>query len=349
MKRAILYTISCCLTFMLVTESNSADAQEKNESRRPRFFQRLKEDLFGARSNKDDQPPGQPSSANLRSASPDDPPAKNLGQVWNRDRNLNHAPRGLTGNQPESSVPKTIQVPPPSRGARPTASTPQRDADWFAGLRPESVPTTAPGRRSHSAATARRGFGMTIQKAPDGRLVVTRVAPDGNAQAAGIRPGDVVVELGGITATAVEEFTEIEKIMSPGDQLEITIRRGLAEPRKVMLQWGQAAEPEVAAAPDQEGPIGSGVPTTTRSSQSRGSDFVPKFVPENDSHALPSVRNMPSRDVPARSASSRLPRPADAELLELRSIVADQQKLIRELQQEVETLRRAVRQRSSRR
>ncbi len=349
MKRAILLTITCCLFTFLWAEGNPAAAQDQKDSKRPRFFQRLKEDLFGSKP-KNEEPPRQPSSAKMRSAVPDEPPARILSHQWNRDRQPSAEQPPFNPRNAGATAPATVQIPPPSRGARPTNSAPQRDADWFAGLRPATAPASAiPGGATTDA--NRRGFGMTIQESPDGRLVVTRVDPNGNAAEAGVRPGDIVVELGGITATSAEEFTEIEKIMSPGDQLEISIRRGLADPRKIMLSWGQAAEPEIAASPIQDGPVGSGVPTHANSTPPRGNDFVPQFVPDSSPRYQPAAQSVPRRDVPAQTVSSpsRLPRTADSELLELRSIVADQQKLIRELQQELEQLRSTVRQRSSRR
>ena len=67
----------------------------------------------------------------------------------------------------------------------------------------------------------------------DGVLVLN-VVPDGAAERAGIRPGDVLLELDGTTVPSVEDLLAALRAHRPGDRVRVTILRG-KEQRQVTV------------------------------------------------------------------------------------------------------------------
>ena len=89
----------------------------------------------------------------------------------------------------------------------------------------------------------RNGFGFEVKLNDDDQILVSKVDSKGNAAEAGIRRGDQIKEIGGIEASSIEEFNEIAKIMSDGDQMEFLVRRG-GRDRKIDVQFGNIPEPQ---------------------------------------------------------------------------------------------------------
>ena len=87
---------------------------------------------------------------------------------------------------------------------------------------------------SESAAEARadatlrsfksNGFGLQI-RTKNKRLTVVRVVENGMAKQAGIQVGDQIVKLAGANVENVEIFREIEKVLEPGNEVEVVLRR----------------------------------------------------------------------------------------------------------------------------
>ena len=67
----------------------------------------------------------------------------------------------------------------------------------------------------------------------DGVLVLD-VVPDGAAERAGIRPGDVLLELDGTTVPSAEDLLAALRAHRPGDRVRVTILRG-KEQRQVTV------------------------------------------------------------------------------------------------------------------
>jgi serine protease DegQ len=57
-------------------------------------------------------------------------------------------------------------------------------------------------------------------------VVVLQVAPDGPAQTAGIRIGDVIIALNGQDTPTAERFTAAIHAAKPGDKIQLTVQRG---------------------------------------------------------------------------------------------------------------------------
>ncbi|MEQ1905703.1 MAG: PDZ domain-containing protein, partial [Pirellulaceae bacterium] len=90
------------------------------------------------------------------------------------------------------------------------------------------------------------GFGLLLDE-KKAELVAVEVEPTGNAYAAGIRRGDVIKKLGGVTITTVAEFDEVAGVMKNGDQIEFSVsRKGKTDTFPVT--FGQLDPEEVAAA-----------------------------------------------------------------------------------------------------
>ncbi len=87
-----------------------------------------------------------------------------------------------------------------------------------------------------------------------GGVVVQSAAPGGPAAAAGVQQGDVVVAVGGTAVDQPDEVADAIRDRSPGDRLELTLRRGGAE-RTVTVELetrpAQTAQPSQPTQPSQ--------------------------------------------------------------------------------------------------
>jgi len=92
-----------------------------------------------------------------------------------------------------------------------------------------------------AAASRNSGFGMMVQKLPNGQLVVTGIQQSGNAAKAGIRTGDQVLSLGGGKLSEMEELKQIANTLGQGDQIEIELLRQ-GKKQKSVLQFGTAPQ-----------------------------------------------------------------------------------------------------------
>ena len=79
------------------------------------------------------------------------------------------------------------------------------------------------------AATVRRPWLGLFSEEIRGRLFVTRVSPGGPAQAAGIKPGDMVVGIGGKQFTDLADFyRKVWALGTPGVTVPLDVMRGIA-------------------------------------------------------------------------------------------------------------------------
>jgi len=85
------------------------------------------------------------------------------------------------------------------------------------------------GSPSHQAAAATGGrpwLGIDMATSPLGGVLVAGVAPGSPAQAAGIRPGDVITQIDTQPMAAPSIVEAAIAGMQPGDQVEIQLERG---------------------------------------------------------------------------------------------------------------------------
>ena len=79
-------------------------------------------------------------------------------------------------------------------------------------------------------AAARAGerprLGVYLDKAPDGGVLIRQVEKGSIAEATGIRDGDVLIEMAGVTATQAADLVEIIQRQAPGTWLPLKVRRG---------------------------------------------------------------------------------------------------------------------------
>ncbi len=86
--------------------------------------------------------------------------------------------------------------------------------------------------------TAAKGFGMTIAESGE-KFIIKRIDPRGNAAKAGLKRGDVIVNIGGAPIQVVEEYEAIGKAMKGGDRVEFEVSRRGGKPEKLNLQFGE--------------------------------------------------------------------------------------------------------------
>lgn len=104
---------------------------------------------------------------------------------------------------------------------------------YYGGSRYYSGPAYAPGGYASgpvpSAApaytTPRAVLGITMSETPDGVVRVSSVRPNGPADEAGIRPGDVILALDGGQVYASQDVTQRVARHNPGDTVRLDINR----------------------------------------------------------------------------------------------------------------------------
>src|SRR5262249_7143630 len=69
------------------------------------------------------------------------------------------------------------------------------------------------GIRRLVASTAEVGAGLELELGPDGKPVVVGVEPGSPAEEAGLRPGDVIAQLGGYTSFGL---AEVQRVLEQG-------------------------------------------------------------------------------------------------------------------------------------
>lgn len=195
------------------------------------------------------------------------------------------------------------------------------------------------------------GFGWKIEERKE-QLFVTQVERGGNAERVGIKVGDQLVELGGIPIHTQDEYREIAGIFGEGDQIVVKLARG-GKPYERDLQFGEAPDADVAdplphanAAPGQQRPRSAAATPPTYGGNT-GLGDVPDFAPPIVTPAA-SGGARPGQTPPITQPSLQ-PRPAPAanaptaqhyEIQRLQQIVRQQQETIRQLQSELENLKK---------
>lgn len=163
------------------------------------------------------------------------------------------APRPSTDRNADSAMPSRGQRPTPANSySRPPARHGAGSDNSFTTRLPKQtdIGTTRSGERdpapvTKSTPTPTLGFGMLVETRGE-KLVITRLAPKGNARKAGFKTGDVIVNGGGIEFESIEEFNQVSEALKDGDQLEFSIkRRGKEE--TLLLPFGDPVEDDANA------------------------------------------------------------------------------------------------------
>ncbi|MEM9413105.1 MAG: PDZ domain-containing protein, partial [Planctomycetota bacterium] len=241
--------IFLCSFLALLILAPTLEAQSQQQNRRGRLFRKLKNELFGSNSedSSDKKEPTLAPSKPPRSATTI--PAKPTS--GKRSTSVNHKHSVLQSSN-------HFQKPNPQSTKRPYTAN-----NYNSKKNISSIPTNyRPKRKSNH-----NGFGFQVALNEKDRIIVSKVNSEGNAISAGIRRGDEIKEIGGIEATSIEEFNEIAKIMTDGDQMEFLIRRGSRD-KKIDVQFGQVSEPT-----DRE------IASVESQSQNKRYDFAPPSEP----------------------------------------------------------------------
>lgn len=230
MKRRIKLSLIAITCFGVINPA-TAGADNPLDKFIPRgtFFKKLKKEIseeFGGDKSKTPTPalrPGdrQPTPATARNTAPRDAQSQQLRRQSQS-----------VGQTPRPSDLATRPLPPMLNG------TPHAAGHGNRLIAPSKIGAAV-------------GFGVIVQAAKNNDLVVTRVHPQGNGVAAGLRPGDIVKTVGGVELTSVEEYDQITKGLGGGDQMEFeVVRRG--RPEKTLVTYGTlAADSTIDVAIDQ--------------------------------------------------------------------------------------------------
>ena len=262
--------LRCLIVLLLATVFLSGEVMAQSQNNRGfgrgRFLKRLRDDVFGnGKQNQAQQQRKAPTPAASKGKDPT-PAGK-------RPTNPYAGKRYANPRQPASRNPIARQADP--RKANPRATS-----------QPQSVQSKP------------KDFGMTIAPNKSDDIVVTRVIPGGNAAKAGVRPGDLVVEVGGAELTSIEEFDSIVEVMSQGDELEFKIQTRGSKPRKMHVQYGVSPEFDDEGAPktkegspEYENGLRSVLDTTSIQANYR-SDRVPSPPQYRRASNRPATRNI---------------------------------------------------------
>ena len=173
-------------------------------------------------------------------------------------------------------------------------------------------PSTRQRTSTRTQTAKKNDFGMRVSDGRSGDLVIAKVDPRGNAAEAGVRPGDVIKEIGGVPVTTENEFDEFTKILGEGDQMEFKIvRRG--KEQTVNIQFGDIPKDQ------QETVVDSRTDSKLDSERQNG------------------LRSVINNNTSFRPASTRL---NTMQVESLQRTIQQQQQTIRQLQQEINRLRR---------
>lgn len=324
-----LFSLIC---FLLVFVT--VDQAQAQQARRGRFFQKIRNELFSSSKNSDSDKEKEAKEGKTQARTPS-ADANNRKPV-NSQRSLAPVPtqpsRGIQNRQPSLANTKDYYRPSPTNGySRSSAKKQPQSSSVF------TAKSTSPIRsRQTKSSNPSKGFGFSVRMDGDDQLVVSTVERDGNAASEGLRRGDVVLEIGGIEATSLEEFDEISNVMSDGDQMEFKIKRSGRE-QKLDILFGDS--------PTSEIPAGEVKENRASNSQPRRYDFAPPAAsaPKQTNSVLtsqPPIANSKSRPASYSNDSA-----ATRQIRYLNQTIEKQNLQIQYLQQQIKHLQRSNRSR----
>ncbi len=311
-------------------QNSLQDFQKKVDDALPkgRLIKKWRDELRGSR-NEDDQKKEAAKKAaeqERESAGQRRPTLANSDQ---RAANLNRSQ-----HEQEEPAHSAFREPQPQMSLSPrnkTPSTQQPKAPDF--VDPRGRPFNRRQAAVDSDPNKPVGFGLLLDEKKN-ELVAVEVEPTGNAFAAGIRRGDVIKKLGGVTITTVAEFDEVAGVMKNGDQIEFSVaRKGKTDDFPVT--FGQLDPAEAAAVDETKDTVN---PTNTQPGEF--SDFAPPIFskPQTQDGQLHSVL-----DNQKQLSSQPIASISKSEKQDLEKIIREQQGTIDRLKKEIETLRNSSR------
>lgn|GEM_PF-6002367 len=315
-RSAILLAVVCGLTVgaapeqVLIAQDKSQASKEDDSQQRGRFLRRLREDIRSLTGTDDE----------------DKDKAQQRDGKDARTPTLAARPKE-SGFQPIQGRYDGVRIPEPTQPN-------QSNAGRVPGFRlSDQLPSnretpTAPDLANNPP---RKGFGLTLEEKGD-QLVVDALQRNGNAAEADFRRGDVVLEIGGVPVKTITEFDEITRILSQGDQIEVSISRSGKEEKK-LLQLGSVPDTGSVAAPD-----GLRGPSLVASGPR---DFVPDFAPEPDARF---TRQLPGSAVGSGLGGSDMEQVSgnqqmiqnSAAINQMQETIRRQQEMIEQLQKELQ-------------
>jgi S1-C subfamily serine protease len=96
----------------------------------------------------------------------------------------------------------------------------------WAGLTLAGKRREPPSRPASQAAGARRATLGIHLKAKNGELQVSRVQPGGAAERGGVRAGDLLRAVGGVSVNTLDEMQGAVRQAEPGVELRLSVLRG---------------------------------------------------------------------------------------------------------------------------
>ena len=326
---------------MISVNSFSSEAQAQ---RRGRFFQKFKDEFFGS-------PQAQQTAAQQKAqqlAAQQKQLAAQRAAAAKQQQLRSQYPGVAPSRAPNGRVPTPVTS--SSRTRTPSSplnsiynrsnstNTPTRQA-------PSRSPTAKAGSSSRQKApelsksgslrrpvtrSTRNGFGFQIALAANDNLVVSSVERGSNAEEAGIKRGDKILEIGGIEATSVEEFEEIAKIMGQGDELEFKIARASGQ-QKMNVRYGELPELE-----EEEEEVER--PALSTSSSEKRYDFSPPSNSDGRSPNSVLSRSQSQSQSGYQSVSSTRNDAANRQIRLLNQRIGEQNRQIQKLQLELQKL-----------
>lgn len=338
---------------MATAQDPAGNKQGSREEPPKGFFRRLRDDIRGSVEKEREEAEKKQKDRAREKAAENNPAGRVPTPAIPPRQSLNSSEGRFSGIQ--SPYPGTLPGPDPRQLQVPSGF---RLSDSFAAPQgPAGTP--GPGR---SDGPPKTGFGLTLVEEGE-KLFIKAVIPDGNASTAGLRPGDLIVSIGGVPVASIAEFDGITGVMGAGDQIEIGFARRGKEDR-VLLQFGSPAENAAAESSDRENTsAGQALPAPPEALE--GPSLMPPdatdFVPPPDA-APPRTGQIPGSSRNGNQAVNRTPVPFGSSilqngqhspetaalsepraidprmLLELQSTVLRQQQTIEQLQEQLRTL-----------
>ena len=306
------------------------------QAQRGKLLKRIRDDIFGTQPQTPTPAPRTPTLAQPKTSSQQSLQARQqqysqYQQRLQQQRLQQQRAQQARQLQLQQQQRKVQQQSATNRNTRPQQTPRSRTPLPSAGRQTVAKPRASRDDALNAAAT-RKGFGLKLDTNRNDELFVAAIDPRGNAAQAGLRRGDVILEIGGVVATNTEEYDQISKAMSPGDQMEFRFERhGRTE--KKLIAWGEAPkledidvdELETESAPQS-------LTSSDSSSRLRDYDFVPPQESETGSQSVLNAPTSRGNTVGASYGSNK-------DTQQLSRTVEQQQQTIRQLQSELTRLR----------
>lgn len=123
------------------------------------------------------------------------------------------------------------------------------------GLSVEAVAQTQQAPATAATAPPPVGLGVGIEESPEG-VTIGNVLPGGTAAAIGMRPGDILLRVGGRAVAGPQAVTEYVQSLKVGDRISVLVRR---DGRTMELTGNALARPKAPPPPpDRSTPVEAG-------------------------------------------------------------------------------------------